>query len=190
MAKRSRIDARKLIFNGVDAMSADGAIAIPTQALAAGLDRKSSARLEVAALGKRQVEPAPGASARNARRPLRLLLVDDDPAVLHSTEIVLKLKGHSIIAAGGGQAGIDALRAARDAGEAFDVVITDLGMPYVDGNQVAREVKDLFPSMPVVLLTGWGRRVTNGDETPAHVDFVLPKPLELDKLGEVFDLLG
>jgi CheY-like chemotaxis protein len=118
--------------------------------------------------------------------PLRLLLVDDDPAVLNSTSIVLRLQDHDITSADGGQAGIDAMRAARAAGERFDLVITDLGMPYVDGNQVARAVKELFPETPVVLLTGWGRRMTSGEEAPAHVDYVLPKPLDLGQLREIF----
>lgn len=125
-------------------------------------------------------------------RLLRLLVIDDDPAVLKSTTVVLELSGHSVTVADGGQVGIDALRAAHAAGGRFDAVITDLGMPYVDGNQVALAVKELFPDTPVVLLTGWGRRMASGNETkpPAHVDFVLPKPLELDELREVFAQLG
>jgi signal transduction histidine kinase len=124
--------------------------------------------------------------APHESRPMRLLLVDDDPAVLNSTVVVLTLFGHTITAADGGQAGIDALHAALDAGERFDAIITDLGMPYIDGNQVALAAKALFPDTPVVLLTGWGRRMATGDETLAHVDFVLPKPLDLHELRDVF----
>jgi PAS domain S-box-containing protein len=130
-----------------------------------------------------------GKTALNAlreTRPLRLLLIDDDPAVLSSTATVLELGGHTIIAADGGQAGIDALRAALGADERFDAIVTDLGMPYVDGNQVALAAKELFPDTPVVLLTGWGRRMATGGEAPAHVDFVLPKPLDLNQLRDVF----
>ncbi|MFA6117494.1 MAG: PAS domain S-box protein [Sphingomonas sp.] len=131
---------------------------------------------------------------RDAResRPLRLLVVDDDPAVLKSTTVVLQISDHIVTAADGGQAGIDALRAAHSAGESFDAVITDLGMPYVDGNQVALAVKELFPATPVLLLTGWGRRMASGDDAKAlaHVDFVLPKPLDLDELREIFAQLG
>jgi PAS domain S-box-containing protein len=126
------------------------------------------------------------AQAPRDERPLRLLLVDDDPAVLGSTATVLEIKGHAITTADGGKAGIAALHAAHDAGAPFDVVITDLGMPYVDGNQVALAAKELFPDTPVILLTGWGRRMATGDEAPAHVDFVLPKPLELDALRDIF----
>jgi PAS domain S-box-containing protein len=146
-------------------------------------------RLDFAATARTETDPAP-AQAPRGERPLRLLLVDDDPAVLSSTACVLELKGHAITTADGGQAGIDALRAALDAGETFDVVVTDLGMPYVDGNQVALAAKEFFPETPVILLTGWGRRMATGDKAPAHVDFVLPKPLELDALRDIFAGLG
>jgi CheY-like chemotaxis protein len=118
--------------------------------------------------------------------PLRLLLVDDDPAVLSSTKIVLELDGHAIVAADGGEAGIAALRQAKDSGDFFDVIVTDLGMPYVDGHQVARSAKELFPSSTVVLLTGWGRKMGEGDHPPDDVDCILPKPLDLDELRAVF----
>jgi len=117
---------------------------------------------------------------------LRLLLVDDDPAVLHSTRVVLELDGHAITSADGGDAGIHALRQAKDSGSAFDVIVTDLGMPYVDGQQLARAAKELFPSTTVVLLTGWGRKMSDGDDQSAHVDWILSKPLDLDELRSVF----
>jgi CheY-like chemotaxis protein len=142
-------------------------------------------RLDFAATARAKADPR-RAEAPREQRPLRLLLVDDDPAVLSSTLFVLELKGHAITAADGGKAGIDALHAAHQAGEPFDVVITDLGMPFVDGNQVALTAKELFPETPVILLTGWGRRMATGDKAPAHVDFVLPKPLELDALRDIF----
>jgi PAS domain S-box-containing protein len=145
--------------------------------------------LEFASASK--ARPASGRSPDpRATRPLRLLLVDDDPAVLNSTSTVLKLNGHAVTTADGGQAGIDTLRSARESGEEFDVVITDLGMPYVDGNQVALAVKEIFPATPVVLLTGWGRRMAIGEKAPAHVDFVLPKPLDLGDLRDVFARLA
>lgn len=65
-------------------------------------------------------------------------------------------------------------------------MITDLGMPYVDGNRVALTVKELFPETPVVLLTGRGRRMGTDQAAPAHVDFVLLKPLDLGDLREIF----
>ncbi|HEY2009597.1 MAG TPA: PAS domain S-box protein [Rhizomicrobium sp.] len=141
-------------------------------------------RLEFAAVeAQGALEPAPRLIEIP---PLRLLLVDDDPSVLHSTQIVLELDGHAIVAADGGQAGIDALKAAKGAGEAFDMMVTDLGMPYVDGNQVARAAKELFPQMTVILLTGWGRKMNDREQSQDHIDHILPKPLDIDELRALF----
>ena len=118
--------------------------------------------------------------------PLRVLLVDDDPAVLNSTQFVLELDGHAVVTANGGDAGIEALQNASQSGQAFDVMVTDLGMPYVDGNQVARRAKEMSPSTTVVLLTGWGAKMGDGDDRSAHVDFVLAKPFDVDELRSVF----
>jgi PAS domain S-box-containing protein len=119
-------------------------------------------------------------------RPLRLLIVDDDPSVLRSTVFVLKLDGHDMTAVDGGLAAIDALLTAHAAGKPFDLVITDLGMPYVDGNQVAAKAKELFPTTPILLMTGWGRRMDGEPEAPRYIDFVLPKPPDLEDLRAIF----
>ena len=120
-------------------------------------------------------EPQPEAPTSR----LRILVVDDDPLILKSLCDTLGLDGHVVVTANGGQAGIDAFRADRGPGEAFDVVITDLGMPYVDGRKVAGAVKALAAATPVILLTGWGQRLVADGEVPAHVDRVLSKPPKL-----------
>lgn len=107
---------------------------------------------------------------------LRLLVVDDDIVLLRSLEEVLSVDGHVVTAAGGGDAGLAAFRAALERGEPYDAVLTDLGMPKVDGRQVAAGVKALSPATPVILLTGWGRRLVAENDIPAHVDRVVSKP--------------
>lgn len=115
-------------------------------------------------------------------RPLRLLLVDDDPVLLRSLRDTLEGDGHTVFAADGGHAGIDAFAAAADDGDPFDAVITDLGMPHVDGRQVAAAVKALSAETPVMLLTGWGQRMSDDGDAPACVDVVLSKPPRLADL--------
>ena len=114
--------------------------------------------------------------------PRRILLVDDDPIVIQSTRETLSADGHAVSAADGGQAGIEAFRRALSAGEPYEVVITDLGMPQVDGRQVAAAVKSARPQTLVVLLTGWGRRLVEEGEIPPYVDRVLTKPPRLHEL--------
>ena len=114
----------------------------------------------------------------------RILVVDDDPLLIKSLRDTLETDGHQIVAAGGGQEGIDIFRKEYVGGEPFAVVITDLGMPYVDGRQVASEVKKLSPTTPVIMLTGWGQRLVAEDDVPPHVDQVLNKPPKLRELRE------
>jgi CheY-like chemotaxis protein len=117
--------------------------------------------------------------------PLRILLVDDDPVLLQSLRDTLEGDGHTITAASGGQAGIDAFAAAVASASPFNVVVTDLGMPYVDGRKVAAMVRGLSPTVPIVMLTGWGQRLVADDEVPPHVDRVLNKPPRLADLRTI-----
>jgi CheY-like chemotaxis protein len=87
-----------------------------------------------------------------------------------------------VIALNKGQEAIDLFQAATLRGESFAAVITDLGMPYVDGRKVARAVKAASPTTPVILLTGWGQRLVADGEVPPHVDRVLNKPPKLAEL--------
>jgi PAS domain S-box-containing protein len=115
----------------------------------------------------------------------RILVVDDDPLLLKSLRDTLESDGHTVTTAAGGLAGLEAFSAAREAEAPFQLVITDLGMPYVDGRQVAAGVKELSPSTPVVLLTGWGQRLMDDGDVPPHVDRVLNKPPKLSDLRPV-----
>jgi PAS domain S-box-containing protein len=132
-------------------------------------------------------EPGRPAAPLKAPSRLRLLLIDDDPILLKSLRDALETDGHVIVTANGGEAGIAAFRLSLDRGEAFAAVITDLGMPYIDGRRVAAAVKETSPATPVILLTGWGQRLVAEGDIPPHVDRVLAKP---PKLREVRDALA
>jgi CheY-like chemotaxis protein len=117
----------------------------------------------------------------SASRSLRILLVDDDPSLLESLRSALQDEGHKVTTASGGQAGIDAFRETQLAGRLFDLVITDLGMPYVDGHQVVDSVRTMSPATPIILLTGWGQHPLNEQDTPP-VDRLLGKPPRIREL--------
>ena len=115
---------------------------------------------------------------------LNLLLVDDDPILLRSLRETLELDGHSTLTANGGQQGIDLFRGSvqPNGRSSIAAVITDLGMPYVDGRNVARAIKLSSPTTPVILLTGWGERLLSEGEKLPNIDSVLSKPPRLRDL--------
>lgn len=151
----------------------------------------TTARLVFAAALTAATSINPPSALRQPLRPLHILIVDDDPLIIESLRDILQCDGHHVAAAHGGQAGIDAFMLAQQRSEGFDAVITDLGMPYIDGRRVAMAIKAVAPATPVILLTGWGQRLMADNDVPAHVDRVLNKPPKLDQLrGALFELLA
>jgi signal transduction histidine kinase/ActR/RegA family two-component response regulator len=122
------------------------------------------------------------------RRWLRLLVVDDDPVLLRSLGDVLQQDGQLVTAVSDGAAAIAAFSRALEQGRGFDAVITDLGMPGLDGRRVAAAVKLASPETPVILLTGWGERLRAEEETVPHVDQILSKPPKLSDVRAVLAL--
>jgi signal transduction histidine kinase/ActR/RegA family two-component response regulator len=128
------------------------------------------------------VAPVKRAAAALVTQRLRILLVDDDPMLIKSLQDTLQEDGHLITVTHGGQAGIDTFAEALKRGEPFDIVVTDLGMPHVDGRKVAASIRGLSPRTPIILLTGWGQRMIAANDTPPHVSKVLAKPPRLNDL--------
>ena len=114
-------------------------------------------------------------------RSLRILIVDDEPRVRETLALTLRRAGHEVECASSGRAALDHI----EAGHAVDVVLTDLGMPDVNGWSVARSAKQRWPQVPVGLVTGWGDDESFGSEADrAIVDFVLAKPVDRRTLTE------
>jgi signal transduction histidine kinase/ActR/RegA family two-component response regulator len=167
-------------------------------AMVHGIARRNNSDIEIeSALGEgttvRLVFPVPAmpvADTPSSATPftvptrLRLLIVDDDPLLIKSMRDTLESDGHLVITASGGREGIEVFREARERGESFAAVITDLGMPHVNGRQVALEIKNIEPNAPVILLTGWGQRLVAEGDIPPYVDRILNKPPKLRELRE------
>lgn len=116
--------------------------------------------------------------------PMQILCIDDEPLLRELIKEILERDGHSVEVSDGGQSGLDAFRRARERGRPFDLVITDLGMPYLDGKQVAKVMKHESPGTPVVMLTGWGAFMKEDGDAPAQVDGILSKPPRSKELRE------
>lgn len=121
---------------------------------------------------------------------MRILLVDDDPFLASALQSVLREDGHNVTAADDGQSGIAAFMDAQRTIQPFDVVITDLGMPQIDGRQVAASIKQVSPETPVILLTGWGKGMLDDCVAISGVDYVLSKPPRMADLRATLAKLG
>ncbi len=128
-----------------------------------------------------QLAPVATTAAESSRLhgPKRILCVDDDRRVLKSLEGMLRQLGHDVTSTASGAEAIQ-----RVGSERFDVLITDLGMPGVDGREVARAAKRVAPHTRVLLLTGWADRLTVEGDVPEGVDQLLGKPITKAQLQQ------
>jgi len=108
----------------------------------------------------------------------RILLVDDDPRLLVVLSDTLQACGHAVTTASKGEEALEVFHPSK-----HDVVITDLGMPRMNGWEVAERVKAVSPDTPVFLLTGWGEGVA-AHEGSQFVDRVVAKPVSAEALME------
>jgi DNA-binding response OmpR family regulator len=95
---------------------------------------------------------------------------------------IFEHEGHKIEVADGGKAGIEAFHSALIRKDPFDVVVTDLGMPMVDGHAVARAIKGESATTPVIMLTGWGAFLKKDGDIPSEVDGILSKPPRIEEM--------
>ncbi|MCG3149830.1 MAG: Sensor histidine kinase RcsC [Verrucomicrobiae bacterium] len=112
-----------------------------------------------------------------ALRPLRVLVVDDEPAVRDILAEFLAGDGHTVRVVADGQTALAEFRA-----DAFDVVVIDRAMPGMNGDQLAVALKADAPDVPVIMLTGFGAMMQAVDEQPAGVDLVVSKPVTIQQL--------
>jgi CheY-like chemotaxis protein len=127
------------------------------------------------------VSPAQGPPPRS----LRLLYIDDDERVLESLKACLEFFGHQVGAASGGTRGVEMFCIDALKSEPYDVVITDLNMPNMDGYEVARQIKAESPETPVILISGLGPGMNKAAAASAVVDAVINKPPDLRALNEL-----
>src|SRR5207244_2868507 len=114
--------------------------------------------------------------------PARILFIDDEPLLREVVKELLSKDGHSVDVADGGPCGIDLFVAARKQSKPYDVVITDLGMPHINGHVISQLLKRESPQTPIILLTGWGGLSKAEGDAPPPVDLVLNKPPRLMEL--------
>jgi len=142
-------------------------------------------RMSFPVAGQPVPSPQPAPASLQPSRSMRILCIDDEPSVRAILRDCLEHEHHDVSLADGGREGLEMFRSSLAGGRPFQVVITDLGMPDMDGNHVARAIKAESPRTQILLLTGWGAaRETDGDFAQ-EVDAVMSKPAHLPELNSL-----
>ncbi|HSD51726.1 MAG TPA: response regulator, partial [Candidatus Methylomirabilis sp.] len=107
----------------------------------------------------------------------RLLVVDDDPDSCEAVAEALRLEGHAVTTAHGGDA---ALTLAKE--QVFDIVVSDIRMPDLDGLALLRGLRESTPDVTVVLMTAFGTVEAALEAIKEGAYDYVSKPLHLDEL--------
>ena len=125
------------------------------------------------------------ASQANQKRSLRILCIDDESQIQELLKNCLTTLDHQVTTAASGKQGVELFRAAIRKKKPYETVITDLGMPDIDGQQVARTIKAESPTTPVIMMTGWGTIMKDDGELVSGVDAVVGKPPRIRELNDL-----
>ena len=118
----------------------------------------------------------------------RILLAEDDDNVRQFVERALLHSGHEVIATEDG--GLAAETADSEAGR-FDLLLSDIRMPVMDGIALALHVAARYPEMPIMLMTGFADQRERASGLEALIYDVIPKPFSLKELlDKVTDALS
>lgn len=111
------------------------------------------------------------------KRPLSVLVVDDEPLVADVYRTFLESFGHQVVTCLSGAKAMEFF-----AQEEFDLALVDLGMPNMDGWEVSRRINQMRPDFPIIVATGWNVNIEDGNEQGARVQAVLKKPFAMHDL--------
>jgi CheY-like chemotaxis protein len=149
-----------------------------TLAIDSELGKGTSVQIRLRASRFQIIPPSAKAGARalTPEQSVRIVLVDDSPRLLTVLSDMLRAAGHTVTTSTSGEEALALFDPSM-----HDVVITDLGMPRMNGWEIAERVKQRSPSTAVFILTGWGESVS-AHESRRFVDRVIAKPIAVESL--------
>src|SRR5262249_6594026 len=115
---------------------------------------------------------------------LRILVVDDEKPVRETLAEMLIAVHHRVELAGSGQEAVEKMRRGE-----FDFVFTDLAMPEMDGWETAGLIRKDWPSVRIVLVTGYGPTTTPPAGEEHLVDAIIGKPFDFAQVGSTINTL-
>jgi CheY-like chemotaxis protein len=112
---------------------------------------------------------------------MRILLTEDDESVRAFVSRALELDGHKVETACDGLEAMDRL-SASDGG--YDLLVSDVKMPVMDGIALAHEAAEKWPGLPILLMTGFADQRERAGDLAAVIRDVVTKPFTLQQIRE------
>jgi len=113
-------------------------------------------------------------------KSIRILVVDDEPKICEFLGVLLGREGYTVDSALDGASALERLR-----GNAYDLVISDLKMPAMDGFELARRIREMDESLPFIVMTGFATLGTAVEAMRQGVDDYITKPFKLEEMRKV-----
>jgi PAS domain S-box-containing protein len=111
-----------------------------------------------------------------------ILLVEDEPQLVTVAKALLETLGFSVIIASNG---IEAIEQYRKNAAEIRLVVTDIGMPLMDGYELTSELKKLDPALPIIVSSGFGDTIVSSRATPGDIAGLISKPYSFEQLRDV-----
>lgn len=114
-----------------------------------------------------------------------ILVAEDEEELAEVFKDILEMNGFLVTLCSDGAKAIETFVSRPDS---YDLVLTDMSMPYRDGREVALAVREVSPETPVVLATGYGDELTGEDKENFGITSCLTKPVKLTELVREIEL--
>lgn len=111
------------------------------------------------------------------REDVKILITDDDPSIRNMLAIVLKKSGYDVISTDSGKSALNKLRK-----ETFDLVISDIKMPDINGIELLKKIKSINPEIPVIMITAFASANDAVEAMKLGAEDYVIKPFNLDEL--------
>lgn len=120
----------------------------------------------------------------------RVLIIDDEAEIRRNLTVGLTQEDYSVVACPDGISAIHELNSARNRGIAYDYLVTDIFMPDIDGLKILKVIKNQYPDLPVLVITGFGDERLMVTALSEHNTGYLDKPFEIPDLVEALEELS
>ncbi|MBT8338939.1 MAG: response regulator [Desulfatitalea sp.] len=111
----------------------------------------------------------------------RILFIDDEQSIAQMSQQRLSLLGYRVTAV---NSSMEALRQFTETPACADLVITDMNMPHMSGEQLAMKLKQIRPDLPIILCTGYSHKISEDKANRIGINAFLMKPISMRKMAE------